>query len=235
MDQPDYLNHIKRCLKSEAMKMGFDEKYIKYISLISAKTGYGVEELITQLHGIWNYRGDVYLIGCTNVGKSSLFNSLLRSDFCKVEASDLVQRATACPWPGTTLRMLKFPILKNSDYRNFLRTKRLIAEQKKKNMEAEFRREQAKSTKKIEHATLIGHIGMTFQKEKERLRDPSGSSQDGGFAGQIFTLNEHNEKYALGKWCYDTPGVIQQDQVKDLFLNYLRFSDRFCFFRFSTF
>lgn len=202
--------------------MGFEEKHIKYISLISAKTGFGVEELITQLHNLWNYRGDVYLVGCTNVGKSSLFNALLRSDYCKVEASDLVQRATACPWPGTTLRMLKFPILKTSDYRNFLRTQRLIAERKNKNVEAQFRREQAKATKKIEHATLIGHIGMTFQKEKEQLKDPASSSHDGGFSGRIFTLNENNEKYVYGKWCYDTPGVIQDDQVRNR-LQFCRF------------
>lgn len=197
----------------EAMKMGFAEKYIKHISLISAKTGYGVEDLITKLHTIWNYKGDVYLIGCTNVGKSSLFNALLRSDYCKVNAIDLVQRATACPWPGTTLRMLKFPILKTSDYRLHLRTVRLIAQQKKDKLERELRKEKAKTTKSVEHATLIGHIGMTFKEEKEPVMDPSGFSQSGGFNDNIFTLNEKDEKYAHGKWCFDTPGVVQKDQV----------------------
>lgn len=218
-DQPDYLNHIKQCLKAEAMKMGFEDKYIKYISLISAKTGYGIEELITKLHSIWNYRGDVYLVGCTNVGKSSLFNALLKSDYCKVEASDLVQRATACPWPGTTLRMLKFPILKTSDFRIAIRTKRLVAQQKSKFEEQKLRREQATSTKKIEHATLIGHIGMTFEKEKEEVNDPASLSHESGFSANLFTLNEKNEKYAQSKWCYDTPGVIQHDQARNLILN----------------
>lgn len=112
MDQPDYLNHIRHCLKEEALKLGFEERFIKHVSLISAKTGYGIEELITQLQHIWNSKGDVYLIGCANTGKSSLFNALLGSDLCKVEATNLIQRATTCPWPGTTLKMLKFPILK---------------------------------------------------------------------------------------------------------------------------
>lgn len=212
-DQPDYLNHIMRCLKAEAMKMGFDEKFIKHISLISAKTGYGIEELITKLHGIWNYRGDVYLVGCTNVGKSSLFNALLRSDYCKVEASDLVQRATACPWPGTTLRMLKFPILKTSDFRIAMRTQRLIQNQRRRNEENKLRQDQARKTKDIKYATLIGHIGMTFAKEKTEFRDPAVQSHESGFAGDIFTLNEKSEKYAHSKWCFDTPGVIQHDQV----------------------
>lgn len=53
------------------------------------------------------YPGDVYLVGCTNVGKSTLFNTLLQSDYCKVKAGDLLQRATISPWPGTTLNLLK--------------------------------------------------------------------------------------------------------------------------------
>lgn len=53
------------------------------------------------------YLGDVYLVGCTNVGKSTLFNTLLQSDYCKVKAGDLLQRATISPWPGTTLNLLK--------------------------------------------------------------------------------------------------------------------------------
>lgn len=213
-DQPDFLNHIKRCLKTEAMKMGFEERFIKHISLISAKTGYGVEELITKLYSVWQTKGDVYLIGCTNVGKSSLFNALLKSDYCKVEASNLVQRATTCPWPGTTLRMLKFPILRPSDFKIHLRTERLVTQQKAKYEEQKLRRDQAKATKDPEHATLIGHIGRTFEKEDEIIGDPASSSHDGGFGGKIFTLNEHSDKYKHSRWCFDTPGVIQRDQVR---------------------
>lgn len=212
-DQPDYLNHIKRCLKKEAVSLGFEERFIKHISLISAKTGYGIEELITKLHSVWKSDGDVYLVGCTNVGKSSLFNALLRSDYCKVEASDIIQRATACPWPGTTLRMLKFPILRPSDYRIFLRTTRLRAQQTAKFQESSLRREQAKSTKQIKHATLIGHIGRSFEKEKPERLDPVSQSHTGGFSDKIFTLNEKSQQYLLSKWCFDTPGVIQRDQV----------------------
>lgn len=79
---------------------------------------------------MWGYQGDVYLVGWTNVGKSSLFNILVDSDYSKVcslclqilkfssktkfelivsyqvQASSLVQRATTCVWPGTTLKFL---------------------------------------------------------------------------------------------------------------------------------
>ena len=33
---------------------------------------------------------DVYVVGCTNVGKSSLFSTLLDSDLCKVSAFSIV-------------------------------------------------------------------------------------------------------------------------------------------------
>lgn len=113
-DSRGYLNHIVKVLKDGIHKNGLEQANIKHVALISAKTGYGVEELITKLHNIWEYRGDVYLIGCTNVGKSTLFNVLLQSDYCKIQAVDLVQRATTSLWPGTTLNLLKFPILRPS-------------------------------------------------------------------------------------------------------------------------
>lgn len=31
---------------------------VKYLGLISAKSGFGVEELINKLHNIWEYRGN---------------------------------------------------------------------------------------------------------------------------------------------------------------------------------
>jgi hypothetical protein len=53
---------------------------VRDVWLSSAKTGYGVEELISALQRSWRYRGDVFLVGATNAGKSTLFNTLLESD-----------------------------------------------------------------------------------------------------------------------------------------------------------
>lgn len=215
-DCPGYLNNIRDNLTKTLLDAGFDKNNIKHVALISATTGFGVEELITKMHNVWGTRGDVYLVGCTNVGKSSLFNALLRSDFCKVQASDLVQRATACPWPGTTLRMLKFPILRPSDYRLYLRTKRLQSERVKLREEEKLRKQQAKRTRSVEFATLIGHIGRTFAKEAEETRDGFSVSQRGSAETPILTLNEKSETYINSKWCYDTPGVVQPDQITNL-------------------
>ena len=60
--------------------------------------------------------GDVYLIGTTNVGKSSIFNLLLESDLCFVKAVDKVEKALTSPVPGTTLNLLKFPIMRPGEH-----------------------------------------------------------------------------------------------------------------------
>lgn len=111
--------------------------------------------LISYIYFNYNFNlGDVYLIGCTNVGKSSLFNALLQSDYCKVQAVDLVPRATISPWPGTTLNLLKFPILNPQRWRLYLRMLRLQKEQQYKSIEQKFRNDQFKTTRNLEYATL---------------------------------------------------------------------------------
>lgn len=88
------------------------------------------------------------------MGKSSLFNALLQSDYCKVQAVDLIQRATISPWPGTTLNLLKFPILNPQKWRLYLRTVRLIQEQQYKRAEEILRNNQFKTTRNMQYATL---------------------------------------------------------------------------------
>ena len=62
-DQAEKANHSA---KSRAV--------LRDVRLISAKTGYGVEELISALQRSWRYRGDVYLVDATNAGKSIFFS-----------------------------------------------------------------------------------------------------------------------------------------------------------------
>lgn len=98
-DSPNYLQRIKRQLAQYCRDAGFGDQ-VTDIHLISAKTGYGIENLISSLQKSWRYKGDVYLVGSANVGKSTLFNTLLESDYCKSRASDLIHKATISPWPG---------------------------------------------------------------------------------------------------------------------------------------
>jgi GTP-binding protein EngB required for normal cell division len=101
-----------KCLES------LDRKPIVLDSLlVSARTGFNIERLINLIFKNWRDKseyvgGDVYLIGTTNVGKSSIFNLLMDSDLCDVKALCKIDKATIAPVPGTTLNLLKFPIMK---------------------------------------------------------------------------------------------------------------------------
>lgn len=181
---------------------------IKHIALVSAKTGYGVEDLISAMFKFWLYKGDVHLVGCTNVGKSSLFNALLQSDYCKVHAVDIVKRATVSRWPGTTLNLLKFPINRPSGWKIHQRQKRLKAESKLLKLENEIRRGQIKGKIFSEAPSLMGHIGRTFAIPLDEEFDENKKP--------MMVLDEKHELFAHSKWFYDTPGVIHPDQVLSL-------------------
>lgn len=56
-DSKDFFTHIKDCLSKAIKRTGIEEKNIKHVALVSAKTGYGIEELINKLHSIWKYKG----------------------------------------------------------------------------------------------------------------------------------------------------------------------------------
>lgn len=209
-----YLDHIKLCLKEEIVKTGFDKMNIKHVSLISAKTGYGIEELITQLQKIWAYKGNVYLVGCTNVGKSSLFNILLNSDYSRPQVSDLIPKATTCPWPGTTLQMLKFPIYRPSEIRVYQRFKRLQSEKFLKSEMSKLRLEKARKEGNIADVVPMGVVGRTYvSNEEDEVADPFAMSSG---TQPINVINERSKEFQKARWVYDTPGVLHPDQITNL-------------------
>lgn len=98
-DSPDYLRRLRLRLQRRCLEAGAG-RHLEDVRLISAKTGYGVERLVSSLQRSWGYRGDVYLLGGANAGKSTLFNALLQSDYCQADAPHAVAKATVSPWPG---------------------------------------------------------------------------------------------------------------------------------------
>ncbi|XP_063217346.1 nitric oxide-associated protein 1 [Bacillus rossius redtenbacheri] len=217
-DSKGYLDRVKTCLAASLEQSGVSAANVKHVALLSARTGYGVEELITKLQNIWEGKGDVYLVGCTNVGKSTLFNALLQSDYCKVQAVDLVQRATTSPWPGTTLNLLKFPILRPVGWQLYMRTKRLIQEKKQNIAEKKLLKMQGGQLPKLENPTLLGNIERTFQpRQFEEGKDPfTLSNQVAKLTIGAPGLDPKDSVFAESRWCYDTPGTVQPDQVLDL-------------------
>jgi ribosome biogenesis GTPase YqeH len=73
------------------------------VVLLSAKKGIGMNDLVRAMD---QYRRgqDVYIVGVTNVGKSSLINRLLK------QYGDVDVEITTSQFPGTTLDVIEIPI-----------------------------------------------------------------------------------------------------------------------------
>ncbi|CDQ62339.1 unnamed protein product [Oncorhynchus mykiss] len=229
-DSENYLQRIKRQLSMYCADVGISSENIKDTHLISAKTGYGIENLISSLQRSWKYKGDVYLVGTANAGKSTLFNSLLESDYCKSRASDVIHKATISPWPGTTLNLLKFPIINPTPYRMFRRSERLQSSSKQ--TESDLSPQELKRLEQFsKQGYLVGRIGRTFRTNVESNRGLIEFDPDSLAYGEDvidkeerdctlsnpspeveLTLNELKDAH----WLYDTPGIMKEHDVLNL-------------------
>lgn len=99
---PKSLNpkRLTNWMKAEAAKLGL--KPVDVL-LVSAAKGQGMEE---ALEAIDKYRKgkDVYVVGCTNVGKSTFINRIIK------EATGVEDVITTSYFPGTTLDMVEIPL-----------------------------------------------------------------------------------------------------------------------------
>lgn len=93
-------NKVRNWVQKAAKEAGVK---IEDVVLCSAKQNQGFDRLLDI---IGQYRGDrdVYVVGATNVGKSTLINRLIR------DYSDLEQELTTSRYPGTTLDMVNIPL-----------------------------------------------------------------------------------------------------------------------------
>jgi len=108
---------FRNYITQECINSGLAKSTIVGVRFISVMKGKGVHELSEEIVKKWGNRGDVYLLGCTNVGKSSLFNKLL-GHLCGSQPGELnmdnnlmAPKATISNWPGTTLGLLSFPLM----------------------------------------------------------------------------------------------------------------------------
>ncbi|NXM32578.1 NOA1 protein, partial [Oxyruncus cristatus] len=228
-DAPGHLGRLRNRVAEACARAGLGGAALVDIRLVSAKTGFGMEGLVSRLQRSWKCAGDVYLLGATNSGKSTLFNTLLRSDYCKSRAPDIVDRATVSPWPGTTLNLLKFPIINPTCDRIFRRQERLKEEATK--TEDELSSEERKYLNHLKkQGYLVGRVGRTFQQQKASPvvdfdpdmlsysmdEDPKLSPKKCE-EREEFTHNEVKD----ARWCFDTPGIVKEDCVVRFILQVL--------------
>lgn len=71
--------------------------------LVSAKRNHQIEDLLAQIEKYRHHR-DVYVVGVTNVGKSTLINQIIKQ---RTGVKDLI---TTSRFPGTTLDKIEIPL-----------------------------------------------------------------------------------------------------------------------------
>jgi len=237
-DGPDYLKKLSNQLWKTCNEAGL--KNIKAVKLVSAKTGFGIEEMINRLLQFYQMKVDVYIVGTANSGKSSLFNVLLGSDYCRHAARDLIQRATVSEWPGTTLNLLKFPIVRASVGFETGRYLRLKNQKAQKLEDERLKIEQDREEGSVpETWNLTANVKTTDMRTSEQvitdIRAKAWGQVAESFRGtnsgkikaisqdkNYLAMTEHNEiDYEKSYWAYDTPGIISPNQL----MNHLKPSE----------
>lgn len=95
------LNRMKNWLQQSAKEMGLKPVDILFCS---AEKGVGIEELI-QAMDLHRRNENVYIVGATNVGKSTLINRILKKFGVGKE-----DHVTTSRFPGTTLDLIDIPL-----------------------------------------------------------------------------------------------------------------------------
>ncbi|MBB6454349.1 hypothetical protein HNQ94_002824 [Salirhabdus euzebyi] len=93
-------NKVKVWMRRAAKELGLK---VEDVFLVSAKKGIGMEEASEGINRLRN-RKDVYVVGCTNVGKSTFINYLIQKTTGEAEA------ITTSYFPGTTLGFIDIPL-----------------------------------------------------------------------------------------------------------------------------
>ncbi|KRD89335.1 ribosome biogenesis GTPase YqeH [Bacillus sp. Root147] len=93
-------NKLIHWMKREAKELGLKSVDV---FLMSAQKGQGIREIAEAIE---HYREgkDVYIVGCTNVGKSTFINAIIK------EVTGEKDIITTSQYPGTTLDMIDIPL-----------------------------------------------------------------------------------------------------------------------------
>ncbi|UFT97846.1 ribosome biogenesis GTPase YqeH [Radiobacillus kanasensis] len=94
------LNRLKMWMKRSANELGLE---VEDVFLISSTKGTGMDKLTSQIETYRNGK-DVYVVGSTNVGKSTFINRLIN------QTTGVKDAITTSYFPGTTLGFIDIPL-----------------------------------------------------------------------------------------------------------------------------
>ena len=215
-DGNNFLNRIRKTI-SENLESALSRRvHPEDIILISAKTGFNVDSLVSSIYKINSGQKNVYLLGCTNVGKSTLFNHLLQSELCRLREFDLIQRATTSPWPGTTLNLLKFPIRPLPAWEKELRKRRLFSKRVRASISEIELRKSMKYQPEDKNLFLKMEDRISNSSQKDLPFRVDSSHPFAKFAKGPKPFSDDHPAFKNAAFLYDTPGTIFEDQILSL-------------------
>ncbi|GAA5812480.1 hypothetical protein MFLAVUS_005936 [Mucor flavus] len=109
---------IRDWIVQHVKSLGLPTNQILSVTLISAKKGWGIPVLMRKIDRERRPTDDVYLVGCTNVGKSALVNQFmsqirgtLDAEGRRIKSQLKAQyKITSSAIPGTTMGTIKVPL-----------------------------------------------------------------------------------------------------------------------------
>ena len=219
---PKFWKNFEAAIVNECQRSSLNGCKVNGVHFVSAKSGQGIEELTESILASWGNRGDVYLLGCTNVGKSTLFNKLLVT-ICgtvpgeiSMDSNTNTPSATISWWPGTTLGLLSFPIMSMGKRR------RLLAQSRKREMEGSVEASTAgdflASDEELDEEEVL-----TPREAKERMQD--GTEEVDELLMEVGLYRERRKRKSQDhdlppqnrNWLHDTPGAINDAQVCNIY------------------
>ena len=206
----EQLEAIKDVLKHISFQNGLENCNFKDICLVSAKTGYGLKTLVTKINKHREDYMDVYLVGCTNTGKSTLYNLLI--NMLNVHKSgDLPAQAIEHHIPGTTSSLIRENI---SRYKLEKMSRRLEQGPWEVEETFNFDEELLDLLNVDKDGAKYKTLGIAADKKhngKNKLLEQSKmmEARPLEFVDKNFSHN-HEEK---GCFIYDTPGILNNTQI----------------------
>eukprot|EP01083_Nonionella_stella_P046297 123938_1 len=99
------LTRVNKWVNYETNKLGL---WVKEVLLVSAFKGTNMAKAVESLKSICGTEGrDLFVVGTTNVGKSTFINQLIKRRFIKNQRK---HQTTISRFPGTTLGLIDFPL-----------------------------------------------------------------------------------------------------------------------------
>ncbi|XP_066929987.1 uncharacterized protein YqeH-like [Clytia hemisphaerica] len=215
------LEHMKDILKQTCFEYSLDKDCnFRDICLVSSKSGYGMLSLVEKISKHRDMDMDVYLVGCTNTGKTSLYNLLM--NLLNVHKDEILPpQGIVHHLPGSTNSLIRHDI----SMRRLVRLKDRL-----KNDPWEFEREWKVDEDLENFITQKEYASLQNLDAKapvpRMLEDKSKKSVE------PFKLEIVDEEYLKRKqkekkqnYLYDTPGILNETQIVRHFnsseINYL--------------